>query len=94
MLYVNEEDDLVHKQTVALSGACGLNTDDEIIEHLSPWVLRGITFAENRRLSGSIELVIIANDKESDAPLIVINGEVLRDIAAKPEFQPKNGSAV
>ena len=36
ILYVDSEDNRVHRQVVALSGACGLNTDDEVVEELSP----------------------------------------------------------
>lgn len=42
ILYVDAEDDRVHRQVVSLSGACGLNTDDEPVEGLSPLALRGL----------------------------------------------------
>ena len=48
----------VHRQVVALSGACGLNTDDEVIEDLSPWALRGIILADQRNESGEIRIIM------------------------------------
>jgi len=46
ILYVDSEDDRVHHQVAAPSGACGLNTDDEVVEGLSPLALRAVLMAD------------------------------------------------
>ena len=51
---MDSDDNRVHRQVVALSGACGLNTDDEVVEELSPWALRGVIMADQRNESGEI----------------------------------------
>jgi hypothetical protein len=58
ILYVDSDDNRVHRQVVALSGACGLNTDDEVVEELSPWALRGVITADQRNESGEITIII------------------------------------
>ncbi|HEX2964307.1 MAG TPA: hypothetical protein VHO84_00900 [Syntrophorhabdaceae bacterium] len=74
-LYVNSDDNLVHRQKVALSGACGLNTDDEVVSELSCWVLRGIILSETKSLSGKVE-ILIAEEADPDVPPVVfIDGE-------------------
>ena len=57
ILYVDRDDNRVHRQVVALSGACGLNTDDEVIEDLSPWALRGVILADERNESGEVTII-------------------------------------
>jgi hypothetical protein len=46
ILYVDSEDNRVHHQVAAPSGACGLNTDDEVVEGLSPLALRAVLMAD------------------------------------------------
>lgn len=46
ILYVDSDDNKVHHQVVTPSGACGLNTDDEIVEGLSPLALRLVHAAD------------------------------------------------
>jgi hypothetical protein len=77
ILYVDCDDNRVHRQVVALSGACGLNTDDEVIEDLSPWALRGVIFADQRNESG--EITIVYNESGSDAgqPIVSVDGGIL-----------------
>jgi hypothetical protein len=60
---------------VALSGACGLNTDDELVEDLSPWALRGVRMADQRNESG--EMMIIKGETEDNADhlLVFIDGK-------------------
>ena len=57
ILYVNSEDSRVHRQVIALSGACGLNTDDEVVEGLSPRSIRSVIMADEKNESGEITLI-------------------------------------
>lgn len=76
ILYVDSEDNRVHRQVVALSGACGLNTDDEVVEELSPWALKGIIMAEQRNESGEITIISAKLGSGPGQPLVLINGKV------------------
>ncbi len=75
ILYIDGDDNRVHRQVVALSGACGLNTDDELVEDLSPWALRGVRIADQRNESG--EMMIIKGETEDNADhlLVFIDGK-------------------
>jgi len=81
ILYVDREDNLVHRQVVALSGACGLNTDDEVIEGLSPWALRGVILADERNESGEITIISRESGSISDQPLAFVDGKALGSVA-------------
>ncbi len=83
ILYVESDDNKVHRQVVALSGACGLNTDDEVVEGLSPWVLRGIIMAEKRNESGEITIISTESGSIFDQPLVFIDGKAFEDIELK-----------
>lgn len=54
ILYVDGEDNRVHHQVTAPGGACGLNTDDEIIEGLSPLAHRAVIMADQSGETGEI----------------------------------------
>ncbi len=82
ILYVNNEDNLVHRQVVALSGACGLNTDDEVVNGLSSWVLRGITLAERNALSGEIQIIAATDDSAATPPVILVDGKKFDSIGS------------
>jgi len=43
ILYVDSDDNRVHRQIVTPGGACALVIDDEVVEGLSPLALRGNT---------------------------------------------------
>jgi hypothetical protein len=58
ILYVDGEDNRVHHQVAAPSGACGLNTDDEILEGLSPLAHRAVLMADQCREMGEITIII------------------------------------
>ena len=81
ILYVDSEDNRVHRQVVALSGACGLNTDDEVIEELSPWALRGVILADQRNESGEITIISRESGSISDQPLAFVDGKALGSVA-------------
>ena len=57
ILYVDSDDNRVHRQVVALSGSCGLNTDDELVEGLSPLTLRGLLMVDKCDESGEIVII-------------------------------------
>ena len=80
ILYVNSEDNLVHRQNVALSGACGLNTDDEVVSGLSRWVLRGVALAEKNFVSGEIEIIEATDDSAATLPVMFVDGVRLDSI--------------
>ncbi|MHB8111371.1 MAG: hypothetical protein ACYDHW_15205 [Syntrophorhabdaceae bacterium] len=57
ILYVDSDDNKVHWQVAAPSGACGLYTDDEVIEGISPLTLRAVLLAD--QCDGEDEITII-----------------------------------
>jgi hypothetical protein len=75
ILYVDCDDNRVHRQVVALSGACGLNTDDELVEGLSPWSLRGVRMADQRNEPGVITIISEDSGNCPDKPVIFIDGK-------------------
>lgn len=83
ILYVDGDDNRVHRQVVALAGACGLNTDDEVVEELSPWVLRGIIMAEQRNESGEITIISGESRNFPDQSLVFVDGKALENIELK-----------
>ena len=56
ILYVDSEDNKVHHQVAAPAGACGLNTDDEILEGLSPLAHRAVIMADQCSETGEITI--------------------------------------
>jgi hypothetical protein len=76
-LYVDSEDNRVHRQVVALSGACGLNTDDEVVEALSPWALRGVIMADQLNEPGEITIACKETGDSSHQPAVSADGRVL-----------------
>jgi hypothetical protein len=83
ILYVDSDDSKVHRQAVALSGACGLNTDDEVVEELSPWVLRGVIMADQRNESGEITIISKESGDAPNQPLVLIDGKPVESIGFK-----------
>ncbi len=77
ILYTDSEDNRVHRQVVALSGACGLNTDDEVVEGLSLWTLKGIIFADQRNEPGEIRISWDESGSNVDHPLVYVDGVML-----------------
>lgn len=57
ILYVDSDDYMVHHQVAAPSGACGLNTDDVIIEGLSPLAHRAVLMADQCNETGEIKII-------------------------------------
>jgi hypothetical protein len=81
ILYVDSDDNRVHRQVVALSGACGLNTDDEVVKDLSPWALRGVILADERNESGEITIISRESGNISDQPSAFADGKALGSVA-------------
>jgi hypothetical protein len=80
ILYVDSYDNRVHRQVVTLSGACGLNTDDEVVEELSPRALKGVILAD--RLNESEEITIITKESGEgpDKLLMFVDGKPVEDM--------------
>jgi len=57
ILYVDCDDNRVHRQVVALSGACGLDTDDVVMDGLSPLALRAVLMVDQCNESGQITII-------------------------------------
>jgi len=56
ILYVESDDGKVHHQVARPGGACGLNTDDEVVEGLSPLALRAVLMADQCNESAEITI--------------------------------------
>lgn len=75
-LYVDRDDKRVHRQTVALSGACGLNVDDEPVEGLSFWSLRGVMLADSLTEAAEVVIMTGASAGDGEKPVVLVNGQV------------------
>ena len=62
ILYVDADDNKVHHQVAAPAGACGLNTDDEILEGLSPLAHRAVLMADQCGEMGEITIITEKNE--------------------------------
>lgn len=56
ILYLDSDDNRVHHQSAVPSGACGLNTDDEVVEGLSPLALRAVLMLDQCDEKGEITI--------------------------------------
>lgn len=75
-LYVDSDDKKVHRQVVALSGACGLNVDDEPVHGLSPLALRGVYFADEANETGEIAITGEELEDGTTIPRVHVNGKI------------------
>jgi hypothetical protein len=74
LLYVNRDDNMVHWQVVALGGGCGLLIDDDPVEGLSSWALRGVIFAEKSKEVREITITNQQSQHSANQPLLLIDG--------------------
>ena len=74
LLYINRDDDMVHWQVVALGGGCGVLIDDDPVEGLSSWALRGVIVAEHSQEPREITISTQHSKDNPGQPLILING--------------------
>jgi hypothetical protein len=74
LLYINRDDNIVHWQVVALGGGCGLLIDDDPVEGLSPWALRGVIFAEKSKEAREITITTEQSGDSANHPLLLIDG--------------------
>jgi hypothetical protein len=80
ILYVDSDDNRVHRQVVALSGACGLNTDDEVVEELSPRALKGVILADRLNESEEIMIIIKESGEDPNKLLVFVDGKSVEDM--------------
>jgi hypothetical protein len=73
-LFINREDKKVYLQKVALGGGCGLLIDDDPVEGLSPWAIRGVILAEQKNEMREITMTTEQSDDNASQPLLLIDG--------------------
>jgi hypothetical protein len=76
LLYSNRDDNMVHWQVVALGGGCGLLIDDDPVEGLSPWALRGVIFAEQNKEKQEITMTTQHSKDNPGQQLTLMNGNL------------------
>jgi hypothetical protein len=73
-LYIEKEDNLVRRQTVALGGGCGLFIDEEPVDGLSPLVLRGILIADRDKNAREVMIRRGGSGNIFGRPQVLIDG--------------------
>ena len=90
-LYSDRDDNTVRRQVVAMGGACGLNINDEIVEGLSPWAIRGVVVADRSKEAGDIIVTTEGPEGVSHEPIVLVDGRVI-DMQQYVECSPdRNG---
>ena len=74
-LYINGDDNTVYRQVVALGGGCGLLIDDETVEGLSPWAVRGVIIAHQNKETREVTITTERSEGLSDSPSVIIDGK-------------------
>ncbi|MCX5811284.1 MAG: hypothetical protein NT178_01885 [Proteobacteria bacterium] len=70
-LHTDADTGNVYRQIVSPGGGCGLIINDEPIEGLSPWALRGVIIAEQSKETGEILLTTEGSKSGSDEPPVM-----------------------
>jgi hypothetical protein len=79
ILYTDKDDNTVRKQVIAVGKICGISIEsDELVEGLSPWAIRGVVFADRRKETGEIRLIIEGSEGSCDQPVILTDGKEFR----------------
>jgi hypothetical protein len=74
-LYTDRDTDTVRRQIINVGLTCGvIIEDDEVVEGLSPWAIRGVIIAER---SGETREIAIAGPSgaDPDGPVILVEGK-------------------
>lgn len=64
-LCTDGDDGTVHLQVIAPGGGCALKIDDEPVEGLSPWALRGVAIADRNPQAREIRITGVCNEAGS-----------------------------
>ncbi len=79
-LYTDRDDNAVRRQVIAVGKICGISIEnDELVEGLSPWALRGVVIAERRKETREIKLVAEGSGGGYASPQILIDGMVVEE---------------
>jgi hypothetical protein len=74
-LHADQSTGAVYRQMVALSGACGLNVDEEPVPGLSAWALQGVLIAERDKTISEILFITQGRENDPAGPTMFIDGE-------------------
>ncbi len=76
-LYTDTESGTVHMQVVSVGRSCGITIDsDEPVEGLSPWSIRGVVLANQRKETREITITTDIPGSSPDKPMVLIDGEI------------------
>jgi hypothetical protein len=76
ILHTDEETQTVHRRVAAPAGACGLNVDDEPVDGLSSFALRGVISVYRSKETREITLTTEGTEANPIEAVILIDGKV------------------
>jgi hypothetical protein len=75
ILYTDRENGTVRRQILAVGRGCGIGIEnDELVEGLSPWSIRGVLFAERTGETREITLLIEGPENSEIQPVVLLDG--------------------